>query len=69
MSTSVYHITSWFDFSNQIDCNNLAGPIALDVIFKLTPGVKFGGKNCFEVLSTLSHTSTWGLHFFQACNI
>ena len=28
-----YHITSWFELSNQIDCNNLVGPIRLHVIF------------------------------------
>ena len=38
--------------------------------FRLTPGAKFGGKNCFggkdcfAVLSTLSSTSTWWLDFF-----
>ena len=47
-----YHITSRFELSNQIDCNDLVGPIGLHVIFQLTPAVKFGGKNCFAVLST-----------------
>ena len=28
-----YHITSRFELSNQIDCNNLVGPIRLHVIF------------------------------------
>ena len=41
-----------FELSNHIDCNNLVGPIVLHVIFSLTPGVKFAGKNCFAVLST-----------------
>ena len=41
-----------FELSNHIDCNNLVGPIGLHVIFLLTPGVKFGRKNCFAVLST-----------------
>ena len=50
-----------FELSNQIDCNNLVGPIGLHVIFSLTPGIKFGGKNCFADLSTLSCTSTWWL--------
>ena len=31
----------------------------------MTPGVKFDGKNCFAVLSTLSCTSTWWLDFFK----
>ena len=52
------------ELSNQIDCNDLVGPIGLHVIFELTPGVKFGGKNCFPVLSTLSCTSTSWLDFF-----
>ena len=44
-----YHFTGLIELSNQIDCNNLVGPLGLHVLFKLTPGVKFGGKNCFEV--------------------
>ena len=62
------------EFSNQIDCNDLVGPIALHVIFWLMPGVKFGEKNCFgrkncfPVLSTLSRTSTWWIDFWGKCN-
>ena len=29
----IYHFTSRFELSNQIDCNNLVGPIGLHVIF------------------------------------
>ena len=50
-----YHITSGFELSNQIDCNNLVGPIRLFYFsWRLAPGVKFGGKNCFAVLSMAS---------------
>ena len=65
----IYHFTARFELSSQIDCNNLVGPIGLQVIF-LTPGVKFGTKNCFAVLSTFSCTSTWWLDFFKhvICN-
>ena len=43
-----YHFTGLIELSNQIDCNNLVGPLGLHVLFKLAPGVKFGGKNYFE---------------------
>ena len=59
-----YHITSRFELSNQIDGNNLVGPIGLHVIFSLMLGIIFGGKNCFTVLSALSCTSTWRFDFF-----
>ena len=44
-----YHFT--VELSNQIDCNKLVGPIGLHVIRYLAAGAKFGGKNCFVVLS------------------
>ena len=70
----------WYHFTSEMISYHFTGlncPIKYIVIiwldqsgctfyfgFRLTPGVKFGGKNCFAVLSTLSCTSTGWLDFF-----
>ena len=76
----------WYHFTSEMISYHFTGlncPIKYIVIiwldqsgctfyfrFRLTLGVKFGGKNCFgrrncfAVLSTLSCTSTWWLDFF-----
>ena len=68
------HFTEWndilsllgFELSNQIDCNNLAGPIGFHVIFWILADAwrQIWREELLCSLLTLSCTSTWWLDFF-----
>ena len=72
---SIDHITYYdiislhgFELSNQIDCNNLVGPIGLHGIF--WPGIKFGGRIALQFYQHFLVLQLGGLNFFThlICN-
>ena len=58
-----------FELSNQIDCNNLVGPIVLRVLyifrFRLTPGVKLAGRIALQFCQRFLVLQLGGLIFFN----